>query len=273
MLSSNTPRCPHCDGVHLGRSQWRSHDEKHRHPGRRPLRCTDCGHRFLAEAAPGGANAGRTALIIGGAVAALAATVGIGVLLSPGGDPEAIEQQPAAVSTSFTPAAMKAAEEGDVEAQFMVGSALLADAETNLAYSTKALGFLQQAAERGHGRAMLRLGVIYKKGIDAPQNYGLAAKWIEKAALLGEPQGMLELGRLYREGIGMPQDMVKAYVWLNRAAAARDQDAPRERGDVARLLTQTELRHAQDATLNTDMPASDIAPPAGLPTGQSGRSR
>jgi TPR repeat protein len=182
--------------------------------------------------------------------------VGIGIWLSPGGGPEAVEQ-PAAVSTSFTPAAMKAAEEGNVEAQFMVGSALLADAETNLAYSTKALGFLQQAAEHGHGRAMLRLGIIYKKGIDAPQNYGLAAKWIEKAALLGEPQGMLELGRLYREGVGMPQDMVKAYVWLNRAAAARDIDAPRERGEVARLLTPTELRHAQDATLAKETPAGD----------------
>ena len=220
MPVATTPRCPSCHGARLERSQWRSHDEKHRNPGQRPLRCADC------------------------------------VLFSSGSGQEAIEQ-PVAVSTSFTPAAMKAAEDGDVEAQFMVGSALLADAETNLAYSTKALGFLQQAAERGHGRAMLRLGVIYKKGVDAPQNYGLAAKWIEKAALLGEPQGMLELGRLYREGVGMPQDMVKAYVWLNRAAAARDQDAPRERGEVARLLTQTELRHAQDATLATPSPASE----------------
>lgn len=255
MPVATTPRCPSCHGARLERSQWRSHDEKHRNPGQRPLRCTDCGYRFLAVAA-GNANTLRTALTIGGAVTALAATVAIGVLFSSGSGQEAIEQ-PVAVSTSFTPAAMKAAEDGDVEAQFMVGSALLADAETNLAYSTKALGFLQQAAERGHGRAMLRLGVIYKKGVDAPQNYGLAAKWIEKAALLGEPQGMLELGRLYREGVGMPQDMVKAYVWLNRAAAARDQDAPRERGEVARLLTQTELRHAQDATLATPSPASE----------------
>ena len=273
MLSSNTPRCPNCNGAHFGRSQWRSHDEKHRHPGRRPVRCADCGHRFLAEVAPRGANTGRTALIVGGAVAALAATVGIGVWLASGRGSDAIEPPPAAVSTSFTPAAMKAAEEGDVEAQFMVGSALLADAETNLAYSTKALGFLQQAAERGHGRAMLRLGIIYKKGIDAPQNYGLAAKWIEKAALLGEPQGMLELGRLYREGVGMPQDLIKAYVWLNRAAAARDQEAPHERREVARLLTQTELRHAQDATLNTGAPASDVAPLAGLPTDPSSKGR
>lgn len=272
MPSSNTPRCPNCDGIHLGRSQWRSHDEKHRHPGLRPVRCADCGHRFLAEAAPSDANTIRAALIIGGAVAALAATVTIGVMMSPqGGGVEAIEP-PAAVSTSFTPAAMKAAEEGDVEAQFMVGSALLADAETNLAYSTKALGFLQQAAEHGHGRAMLRLGVIYKKGIDAPQNYGLAAKWIEKAALLGEPQGMLELGRLYREGIGMPQDLVKAYIWLNRAAAARDQDAPRERGEVARLLSPTELRHAQDATLSADTAASNAVPVA-LPAGAPNKGR
>lgn len=162
--------------------------------------------------------------------------------------PDVPEQDPPAISTAITPAAMAAAEAGDPDAQYVVASSMLTDASLSLAYATKAIGFLQQAAERGHTRAMLRLGLVYRKGVEAPQNYALAAKWVEKAARLGEPQAMLELGRFHREGVGMPMDLVKAYIWLNRAAAARDTEAPRERAEVARHLTAAELQQAQDVS-------------------------
>ena len=51
--------------------------------------------------------------------------------------------------------------------------------------------------------------------------------------------------------------------------SAGDKDFPVR----VRLLTQTELRHAQDATLNTDALASDVAPLAGLPTDPSSKGR
>lgn len=165
---------------------------------------------------------------------------------------------PEAISLTITPAAMKSAEAGDAEAQFSVATAMLADAELNLAYSTKAVELLTRAADQGHARAMLRLGMLYRQGVGALQNFAMAAKWIEKAARLGEPQAMLELGRLHREGVGMAKDPVKAYVWLNRAAAARDPQAIRERAEVARLLTQAELKKAQDESA-VDLPSSERA--------------
>jgi hypothetical protein len=222
------------------------------------VRCRDCGQRFVVPA-----QADRSKLAIG-------ALLAVGVVLAVGGmvfasywrGPDLPEPSAEALSPAITPMAMKAAEAGDADAQYAVANALLADQELNLAYSSKALGFLQQAAEKGHVRAMLRLGLIYRQGVDAPQNYALAAKWIERSARLGEPQGMLELGRLYREGVGVSRDPIKAYIWFNRAAAARDTDAPRERAEVARHLGPAELQQAQDESTasHVDSTAAGSAP-------------
>jgi len=172
--------------------------------------------------------------------------------------PERSEAPGADVSVVITAADMKAAEDGNADAQFSVAASMLADAELNLAYSAKAVEFLQRAAESGHTRAMLTLGLLYRRGVGAPQNYSLAAKWIENAARRGEPLAMLEFGRLYREGIGVGKDAVRAYVWLNRAAAARNPDAVHERAEVARILSAEELRWAQDESIAVNIPVTTV---------------
>lgn len=267
--------CPNCQGIHFDRSHWRTRDEKQRNADSRPVRCRDCGHRFLVPAEPENSRAARPVLLGGSIVLTLVVVVTIVVWLVRA--PDVPEQAPPPISTAITPAAMTAAEAGDPDAQYAVASSMLTDATLSLAYATKAIGFLQQAAERGHTRAMLRLGLVYRKGVEAPQNYALAARWIEKAARLGEPQAMLELGRLHREGVGMPMDLVKAYIWLNRAAAARDTEAPRERAEVARHLTAAELQQAQDvstaghfdsASASVATPAGPAEPPTAAPVGR-----
>lgn len=257
MPETQTTVCPKCQGAAFGRSQWRSHDEKRRNPGMRPVRCRECGHRFFVEAP---ANERKSWFVVSGGLAgvAVALMLAVGLWQSPEPVPEAPE---GGLSLTITPEAMKAAEAGDADMQFAVASSMLADSELSLAYSTKAIAFLQQAAEHGHARAMLRLGMLYRQGVGAPQNYALAAKWIEMAAGQGEPQALLEMGRLHREGVGMPKDLVKAYVWLNRAAAAREPSAPRERAEVARLLTPQELQKAQDDSMGGHEKSAD---PAGV---------
>jgi uncharacterized protein len=258
MANQETVQCPGCQGVNVDRSQWRSRDEKRSYAGFRPVRCRDCGHRFLIPVW----SKGRIGVAwLGGGVllAMLLGVVGFSLWPKPPA-PAAVVPEPAAVSTAITPLAMAAAEGGDPEAQYAVATSMLADSDLNMAYASKAIAFLQQAAERGHARAMLRLGILYRKGVEAPQNYALAAKWIEKAALLGESQAMVEFARLNREGIGMPMDLVKAYIWLNRAAAARDSDAPRERAEVARHLTPSELQRAQDESTTSHFEQAAVAP-------------
>jgi uncharacterized protein len=255
--------CPNCQGLHFDRSHWRTRDEKQRNADCRPVRCRDCGHRFFVPAEPETSRAALPVLLGGSIVLALVVVLTLAVWFVR--TPDVPEQAPPAISTAITPAAMTAAEAGDPDAQYAVASSMLTDAALSLAYATKAIGFLQQAAERGHTRAMLRLGLVYRKGVEAPQNYALAAKWVEKAARLGEPQAMLELGRFHREGVGMPMDLVKAYIWLNRAAAARDTEAPRERAEVARHLTAAELQQAQDVSTagHFDSATTAAVPPAG----------
>lgn len=250
MFRRQTLHCSKCDSTAVRRSRWLSHDEKARNRGRQPVRCSDCGHRFLADDS-------RSPLL------PIAAAVGVAVLTglllvalfnAPTATPElpplTAPEKPAQAAGlgPITAAELQAAESGDAEAQLRVASALLADPELNFAYSGKAIGFLEAAAEHGNTRAMLRLGMLYRKGVGALQNFSQAAKWLEKAASSGDPQAMLEYGRLYREGVGVPQDPVRAYVWFNRAAAARDPDAPLERQAVARLLTPEELHRAQEAS-------------------------
>ena len=258
MFGQESAHCINCSGVNVRSSKWNSRREKARNPNLRPVRCSDCGTRFLT-AATGDRSQLGMALAAGGILMVLL-VVAAAVWLSYPTEPR--NEPPPGVSPTITPAAMKAAEDGDPEAQFTVANSMLADAELNLAYSAKAVEFLQRAAEQGHKRAMLRLGLLHRVGVGALQNYALAAKWIETAATLGEPQAMLELGRLYRDGIGVQKDMVRAYVWLNRAAAGHDPDAAREREEVARTLTAAELKEAQNQSVAVEVAAEAALKPA-----------
>jgi hypothetical protein len=258
MFRRQTLHCSKCDSTAVRRSRWLSHDEKARNRGRQPVRCNDCGHRFLAD------DSRSPQLPIAGAVGAASLLAGLLAVAflnaeNPPADlpPLKAPDKPAQAAAGLgpvSPAELQAAEAGDAEAQVRVASALLADPELNFAYSGKAIGFLEAAAEHGNTRAMLRLGMLYRKGVGALQNFNRAAKWLEKAAVNGDPQAMLEFGRLYREGVGVPQDPVRAYVWFNRAAAARDQDAPLERQAVARLLSPEDLHRAQEASAQPEVP-------------------
>jgi uncharacterized protein len=258
MFGRESVHCPNCRGANVRSSKWNSHGEKARNPKLRPIRCSDCGTRFMASSV----REDRDKLVIvlaAAGVLVIVLIVTLSVWLTRAPEPK--DEPSAGISMAITAAAMKAAEDGDPEAQFAVANSMLADAELNLAYSAKAVEFLQRAAEHGHKRAMLRLGQLHRKGVGALQNYALAAKWIETAANQGEPQAMLELGRLYREGLGVQKDPVRAYVWLNRAAAGHDPDAAHEREEVARILTATELKQAQEQSVAV---AAEVAPVVAL---------
>jgi uncharacterized protein len=259
MFGRESVTCPNCEGGNVRASKWNSHSEKGRNPGMRPVRCADCATRFMV---PEKDDLDKVRIALGAGVA----MVILVVVLAAWPDKAPAPQHEAAtgVSIAITAEAMKAAEDGDPEAQFSVATSMLSDPELNLAYSAKAVELLQRAAERGHKRAMLRLGLLYRKGVGTLQNFALAAKWIENSAKRGEPQAMLEFGRLYREGVGVTRDPVRAYVWLNRAAAARDPDAVREREEVARTLTAAELKQAQDESVVTEVSAEATVKPATL---------
>lgn len=69
-------------------------------------------------------------------------------------------------------------------------------------------------AAEGSVRAQVRLGDMYKVGVDGvPENDSLAASWYRKAAERGDANASFNLAGMYWEGEGVPRDAVKGYAW------------------------------------------------------------
>jgi|SRR6267154_30568 len=114
---------------------------------------------------------------------------------------------------------LRAAEQGDTEAQLWLGVAY----EENWFGTTdekEALKWYQKAAESGNPDSQVELGQKYEDGEGVEQSFKLAAEWYRKAAehvpnLGGTGQGRNRLGLVYMEGLGVPMDYVQAYSWFS----------------------------------------------------------
>ena len=67
-----------------------------------------------------------------------------------------------------------------------------------------------------------KISLMYKEGREGvPQDYKLAAEWLEKAATQDHCTAQSLLGEMYQEGLGVPQDDAKAAEWFTKAAACK----------------------------------------------------
>lgn len=170
---------------------------------------------------------------------------------------------------------------GDVEAQYRLGSMLLAEpaawrllfkdvsrekdnTERDRLYPTRdaALAeagddrradimrpgmlhgeyWLTRAALRGHAQAALTLGQAYLGGRDLPFDLGQAWRWLSIAALSGEPRAMKDLADLAASGQGLfAPDPVRAWVNYDLAAGAGLKDAEDARDKLAKTMNQRQL--------------------------------
>ena len=78
-----------------------------------------------------------------------------------------------------------------------------------------------------------------------PQDYAEALKWYRLAADQGHASAQCNLGVMYANGEGVPQDYVRAHMWFNLSAAQGDQDAAKNRDDVAKRMTPAQIAEAQ----------------------------
>ena len=77
---------------------------------------------------------------------------------------------------------------------------------------------LQKAAEQGDAQAQTLLGLWYFSGDHAGHDYAKAAEWFRKAGEQGNTQAQSKLGLLFLTGQGVPKDKVKAFEWFRKAA-------------------------------------------------------
>lgn len=112
---------------------------------------------------------------------------------------------------------LKAAEKGDVEAQFYLGwmyfngfGVTQSDAE--------AAKWLSKAAGQGHTVAQFNLGWMHQNGRGVKQSDAEAVKWYQMAAEQGNVYAQFYLGLMYQNGTGVAQDDTEAVRWYREAA-------------------------------------------------------
>ncbi len=109
----------------------------------------------------------------------------------------------------------------------------------------QATQILTQAAQEGQAEAQFMLGSMYAEGQGVIQDFMQAAHWLLKAANAGHPEAMHHLGMMYMIGNGVPKNRTEAYIWFNLAAAEGNQQAFIARADVAKLLSAEQIDEAQ----------------------------
>ncbi len=88
-----------------------------------------------------------------------------------------------------------------------------------VAQTTASVADLQKAAEAGDVQAQFKLGATYANGDEGlPQDYVAAARWYQQAAAAGFAPAQLNLGNLYMAGRGVVRDVNVALSWWRKAA-------------------------------------------------------
>ncbi|WP_439574137.1 hypothetical protein [Phreatobacter sp.] len=135
----------------------------------------------------------------------------------------------------------RAADAGIVPAQYRLGS-LYEKGTGVLRDFERARRLYERAAEAGNGKAMHNLAVMHAQGQHGGNrpDYRTAAQWFRRASDHGVTDSQYNLGILYGRGLGVDQSLAESYKWFSLAALGGDQDAAKKRDEVAgRIDAQT----------------------------------
>jgi len=139
----------------------------------------------------------------------------------------------------------KAAEQGELSAQFMLGRMYRWGKGVPQDYA-EAVKWYRKAAEKGDVRAQNNLGLMYMTGQGVELNYIEAHKWYQLAAEQGDTYARHNLGNIYRQSIGVPKDFMAAYMWYHLAANQGDKEALKSRESIAEKMTPAQITEARE---------------------------
>lgn len=169
----------------------------------------------------------------------------------------------------------------------------------------RAVELFGQAAEKGHQRAQLNLGMLYLRGQGVTRDVIQARAWLEKAAASGDPYALYVLGRameesagpvgadsvraanLYRQaaekghplaalrygmaladGAGVKRDVVAAQRWLIHAQQSGVPEAALALADMAARTPATRDKAMNEKILKSAITWLEVAAHAGVPSAQ-----
>src|SRR3981189_2444137 len=95
------------------------------------------------------------------------------------------------------------------------GAAWLGRGQLDRGADREGLRHIQHAAEAGSSEGAHRLALVYAQGLaGTPRNDTRAVELFEKAANAGHARAQLNLGILYLRGQGVPRGLIQARAWL-----------------------------------------------------------
>lgn len=142
----------------------------------------------------------------------------------------------------------KAAEQGHAEAQCRLGL-MYENGKGDLAWDLElARGWYRKAAEQGYARAYYLLGDIYKS-----KDIQQAMVWYHKAIEQGDAHTHYLLGEMYKNGSGVVRNVHQAMDWYLKAAELGDARAQRYLGDIF----SSNSRESYDGMMKDDQQAID----------------
>ena len=126
--------------------------------------------------------------------------------------------QARAIATLLVDDVGRQAQQGSVEAVFLMGTAY--DEGLGVAEDAAvALQWFRTAAADGHTLAEHNLGNAYAAGRGVAPDLSAAVEWWTRAARKGDAVTQLRLGEAYEQGRGVPVDLSTAKRWYGDAAA------------------------------------------------------
>jgi len=78
---------------------------------------------------------------------------------------------------------------------------------------TESLEFIIKAAQMGDLEAQYKLGAAYSFGNGLPKNDVVSVEWLSRAANQGQSEAQFELGLHYMNGEGVESSEIEAYKW------------------------------------------------------------
>src|SRR4029077_19138089 len=118
-------------------------------------------------------------------------------------------------------ATFRAMAPGNADAEAWLGAVLL-----DRGVEKEGLRHIQHAADAGSSEGAHRLALVYAQGLaGTPRNEARALELFDKAANAGHVRAQINLGILYLRGLGTPRDIINARAWLEKAAASGDPQA------------------------------------------------
>ena len=142
----------------------------------------------------------------------------------------------------------EAARQGQAEAQYNLGLMHDIGRGARKSYGEGARWILA-AAKQGHAEAQCNIGIRYGTGHGVPQDDKESLRWLRTAAEQGNSEAQYNLGVAYRSGLGVSQGNVQAYLWYSLAAsdpADENSDiAVSHRNRLAKKMTPRQIAEAQ----------------------------